>query len=171
MYPYNRNTQLQSATLEIKENTKTKEAPKKTSNIPIAEDRRFLEILTLAEMETAHMAQRYNTLMEDKTLAPSKDVLRAMYLDELKHLKLLQESRYLITGAPQVSTVTGKVPEARGTELLEDTLLLEMDNGDFFRTLYLSLPTPELRDIFFEIASAKQSHCTGLCYLFSKYFS
>lgn len=168
MYPYNRTTQLGTAASETKE-TLQKKHPSTNAANP-ADDRRILEILDLAEMDTRAMAQRYTRMMEDETLSPSMEALRMMQLNELKHQKLLQEARYLIGGKTMSSIPSTKMSDVKGKELIEETLLLELGNGDFFRSLYLAMPTTELRDIFYEIAANKQSHSTGLSYLFSKYF-
>lgn len=169
MYPYNKNTQLYHTALEIKENTKEK--PQQKQMDQLAQDRRLLEILSLSQQEAADLAKRYETLMSDATLGPSANVIKAMYLDELKHINQLKEAYFLITGETETSTPVGTPPELSGQELLEDTLLLEIDNGDFYRTLYLTMPTQELRDIFYEISSDKMSHSNALTYLFSKYYS
>lgn len=169
MYPYNKNTQLYNTTLEIKE--KAKEENQDAQMATLAEDRRLLEILSLSQQESADLAERYATLMADPEMAPSVNVLKAMYLDELKHINQLKEAYFLITDKADSSTPKGNAPETSGQELLEDTLLLEIDNGDFYRTLYLTMPTQELRDIFYEISSDKMSHSNALGYLFAKYFA
>lgn len=169
MYPYNKNTQLYNTALEIKE--KAKEVPQAEQMTNLAEDRRLQEILNMSQQETADLAERFASLMTDPKMAPSTNVLKAMYLDELKHINQLKDAYYLITGEKEDSMLKGKAPDTSGGELLEDTLLLEIDNGDFYRTLYLTMPTQELRDIFYEIASDKMSHSNALCYLFSKYYA
>lgn len=169
MYPYNRNTQHYTTALEIKE--KTKEMPVADQMMNLAEDRRLQEIMYMALQETADLAERYATLMTDPTMAASTNVLKAMYLDELKHMNQLKEANYLITGKKDDTMPKGNPPELSGQALLEDTLLLEIDNGDFYRTMYLTMPTQDLRDIFYEISSDKMSHSNALTYLFSKYFA
>ena len=137
----------------------------------LAEDEKLIELLTLSQQESADMAERYASLMADPDMAPSATILRAMYLDELKHLNQLKEAYYLITGIRDEVEIVGNPPDASGQPLLEDTLLLEIDNGDFYRTLYLTMPTQDLRDIFFEMTSDKMRHGIALNYLFTKYFA
>lgn len=169
MYPYNRNTQHYTTALEIKEKAKTMSESDQMRNL--AEDRRLQEIMYMAQQETADLAERYATLMTDPIMANSTNILKAMYLDELKHMNQLKEANYLITGKKEDTMPKGNPPELTGQELLEDTLLLEIDNGDFYRTMYLTMPTQDLRDIFYEISSDKMSHSNALTYLFSKYYA
>ncbi|WP_304507074.1 hypothetical protein [Anaerotignum sp.] len=169
MYPYNRNTQRYNAVLEAKE--KAKEVAREDQKDTLAEDRHLMEVLFMAQQESGDMAERYAYLMADPDLASSANVLKAMYLDELKHINQLKDAYYLISDKRDDTKITGKAPDASGQELLEDTLLLEMDNGDFYRTLYLTMPTQELRDIFYEISSDKMSHGNALTYLFAKYYA
>lgn len=169
MYPYNRKPQPNITTLEIKE--KASQPQKVPQMVNLAEDRHLLELLYMAQQESADMAERYAFLMTDPNMSASSNILKAMYLDELKHINQLKETSYLITGKREDAMPTGRAPETSGQELLEDTLLLEMDNGDFYRTLYLTMPTQELRDILFEISSDKMSHSNALVYLFSKYYA
>ena len=137
----------------------------------LAEDEKLIEMLSLSQQESADMAERYATLMADPDMAPSATILRAMYLDELKHINQLKDAYYLITGNQDEIEYTGATPETSGQTLLEDTLLLEIDNGDFYRTLYLTMPTQDLRDIFYEMTTDKMRHGIALNYLFAKYFA
>ncbi|MDD4844731.1 MAG: hypothetical protein PHU31_10465 [Anaerotignum sp.] len=168
MYPYNKNTQRYNTALEAKE--KANGTPRENQMSVLAEDEKLLEILSMSQQDSGDMAERYANLMADPDLAPSANILRAMYLDELKHINQLKDAYYMITGKQETTEIMGNAPDASGQELLEDTLLLEMDNGDFYRTLYLTMPTQELRDIFYEISSDKMSHSNALTYLFSKYY-
>ena len=175
MYPYNRNTQKYNTSLEIKEKGTSmngvNKVPTENQKSALAEDRHLMEILYMAQQDSADMAQRYAILMTDEKLAASSNVLRTMYLDELKHINQLKEAYYLITAARDTTELTGCTPDTTGQELLEDTLLLEIDNGDFYRNLYLSMPSQDLRDIFFEISADKMSHGNALSYLFAKYYA
>ncbi|AMJ42264.1 hypothetical protein [Anaerotignum propionicum] len=137
----------------------------------LAEDHHLMEILYMAQQDSADMAERYANLMTDPNMASSANVLKTMYLDELKHINQLKEAYYLITGTRDTNEITGTTPDTLGQELLEDTLLLEIDNGDFYRSLFLSMPSQDLRDIFFEISADKMSHGNALSYLFAKYYA
>ncbi|WP_317854334.1 hypothetical protein [Chakrabartyella piscis] len=153
MYPYNRNTTISTA-----------------SKNQLAEDKRLLELLTISMQEAMDVGKRYEILGNDPILQEESQITKSMVLDQLKHGKLLQEAAFLITEEKPMPLPKGNTPTLSGKELLEDTLLLEIDNHDFYRTLYLSIPMEEVGHIFFEIASDKQSHATALTFLFAKYF-
>lgn len=169
MYPYNRNTWLYQTKVQAKEEA------------PLSADRRLMELLQLALEATDNMFSRYQALMAEPALAESADILKTMLLDEQKHARLLKDVIFSIqggTGAEETEKPAGEPEEpaaadapASGGALLEDALLTEMDDIGFFRDLLLSLPEAGLRDPFYEIVTDKQNHCSGLCFLYTKYFS
>lgn len=168
MYPYNKKTQLYDKALVVKE--RVNEVPQENQMSVLAEDQHLMELISMAQQDSGDMAERYSLLMADPDMAPSANILRAMYLDELKHINQLKDAYFMITGERDDVQIMGNPPDTTGMELLEDTLLLEMDNGNFYRNLYLTMPTQELRDIFYEISTDKMSHSNALAYLFSKYY-
>lgn len=175
MYPYNRNTRLYAAKVQAKEET--------AASAPLSSDRRLLELLQLALEATDAMFCRYQALMEEPALAGSMDILKTMLLDEQKHSRQLKDIIYSIYGPIQTLENTestedakadegaGAQPSPSGGEMLEETMLTEMDDVGFFRDLLLSLPESDLRDPFYEMVTDKQNHCNGLCFLYTKYFS
>ncbi len=162
MYPYCSNTSIKNTTINTRE----------TNNvIDLKQDQRLLQLLEIAQQETQQSLSAFDALMQNKALQQDVEMLRNAYLDEVKHLKLLQEIWYNITGKSQSqpqpkSTKTNS--EAVRTEI-EKTLLQEMEQTDFFRELLMLIPETELRDILYEIITDKQDHCIRLCFLFSKY--
>ncbi len=162
MYPYRSNTSIKNTTINTRE----------TNNvIDLKQDQRLLQLLEIAQQETQQSLSAFDALMQNKALQQDVEMLRNAYLDEVKHLKLLQEIWYNITGKSQSqpqpkSTKTNS--EAVRTEI-EKTLLQEMEQTDFFRELLMLIPETELRDILYEIITDKQDHCIRLCFLFSKY--
>ena len=162
MYPYNRNTHLYTAKVQAKEEA------------PLSDDRRLLELLQLALAATDAMFCRYQALMAEPKLAESADILKTMLLDEQKHSKQLKDIIYSIYGEIQTLENTETAEDAQATDaagMLEETMLTEMDDIGFFRSLLLSMPENDLRDPFYEMVTDKQNHCNGLCFLYSKYFS
>ena len=162
MYPYRSNTSIKNTTINTRE----------TNNvIDLKQDQRLLQLLEIAQQETQQSLSAFDALMQNKALQQDVEMLRNAYLDEVKHLKLLQEIWYNITGKSQSqpqpkSTKTNS--EAVRTEI-EKTLLQEMEQTYFFRELLMLIPETELRDILYEIITDKQDHCIRLCFLFSKY--
>lgn len=167
MYPYNRNTQRYNTPLEVQEAPQN--APTDKQQNALAKDQHLLELLTLSLQDTADLAERYASLMQNSAYASSSNVFKTLYLDEIKHKNQLRDAIYLITGERHTDPVVGVSPSVSDDILLEDTLLLELDNGDFYRSLSLAMPSQSLQDILFEIFSDKLNHSNALCYLFSKY--
>ena len=162
MYPYRSNTSIKNTTINTRE----------TNNvIDLKQDQRLLQLLEIAQQETQQSLSAFDALMQNKALQQDVEMLRNAYLDEVKHLKLLQEIWYNITGKSQSQPQQKRKKtnsEAVRTEI-EKTLLQEMEQTDFFRELLMLIPETELRDILYEIITDKQDHCIRLCFLFSKY--
>ena len=88
--------------------------------------------------------------------------------------KQLREALFLITGQtpemPSADQTPSTTEQLQPAEYLEETLLQELDEVDFYRNFFLAVPSGQLRDTFFEIITDKQNHVNALTYLFSKYF-
>ena len=166
MYPYNRNTQLYDTQTRAKETAVQSE----TASL-LAQDKRLEELLSLAKEEAKQTAQKFEALLHSVELSEAEAILKTMYLDGIKHLRLLQEVGFQIFGtAPQ----TAEIPQADAAEdtcaLLEELLLGEMDDIAFYRDLLFAMPETDLRDCFFEIITDKQNHTAALSHLYAKYF-
>mgnify|MGYP000893615964 CR=1 FL=1 len=157
MYPYNRNTQLY--------HSRAKETQAEKPSL-LAQDKRLEELLSLARTEA--------TLLDRAELSEAGQILRTMYLDGKKHLRLLQEVGFLIFGTtPQENEAceTEEATEATDTcALLEELLLAEMDDISFYRALLFAMTEADLRNAFFEILTDKQNHAVALSHLYAKYF-
>ena len=89
MYPYRSNTSIKNTTINTRE----------TNNvIDLKQDQRLLQLLEIAQQETQQSLSAFDALMQNKALQQDVEMLRNAYLDEVKHLKLLQEIWYNITG-------------------------------------------------------------------------
>ena len=121
-------------------------------------------------------AEKPSLLAQDKRpeLSEAGQILRTMYLDGKKHLRLLQEVGFLIFGTtPQENEAceTEEATEATDTcALLEELLLAEMDDISFYRALLFAMTEADLRNAFFEILTDKQNHAVALSHLYAKYF-
>ena len=148
MYPYNRNTQLY--------HSRAKETQAEKPSL-LAQDKRLEELL-----------------LDRAELSEAGQILRTMYLDGKKHLRLLQEVGFLIFGTtPQENEAceTEEATEATDTcALLEELLLAEMDDISFYRALLFAMTEADLRNAFFEILTDKQNHAVALSHLYAKYF-
>ena len=83
MYPYNRNTQLY--------HSRAKETQAEKPSL-LAQDKRLEELLSLARTEATETARKFETLLDRAELSEAGQILRTMYLDGKKHLRLLQET-------------------------------------------------------------------------------
>ena len=82
MYPYNRNTQLY--------HSRAKETQAEKPSL-LAQDKRLEELLSLARTEATETTRKFETLLDRAELSEAGQILRTMYLDGKKHLRLLQE--------------------------------------------------------------------------------
>lgn len=168
MYPYNRNTQLYGT------HARAKETPTPADQTALlASDKRLEELLHLARQEAHETARKFETLLGSTELAEAEAILKAMYLDGLKHLRLLQDVGFTIFGT------TGEITEMTPAEttttdtraLLEELLLAEMDDINFYRDLLFAMPEKDLWNALFEIITDKQNHTAALNHLYAKYFT
>lgn len=162
MYPYNRNTQLY--------HSRAKETQAEKPSL-LAQDKRLEELLSLARTEAAETTRKFETLLDRAELSEAEQILRTMYLDGKKHLRLLQEVIFLIFGTTPQENKACKTAEVPDTcALLEELLLAEMDDISFYRALLFAMTEADLRNAFFEILTDKQNHTVALSYLYAKYF-
>ena len=89
MYPYNRNTQLY--------HSRAKETQAEKPSL-LSQDKRLEELLSLARTEATETTRKFETLLDRAELSEAGQILRTMYLDGKKHLRLLQEVGFLIFG-------------------------------------------------------------------------
>ena len=165
MYPYNRNTQLYSI--------RSKETTQEPDQMALlASDRRLEELLVLAQQEALQTAQKYEVLLNNVGLTEAETILKTMYLDGMKHIRLLREVGFTIFGntaeteeSPVEIEITADAPV-----LLEELLLAEMDDVNFYRDMLFAMPQQELWNAFFQIITDKQNHTAALNHLYAKYF-
>ncbi len=160
MYPYHQKTNLYSSTLTAKESALT----------DYSKDKRLISLLRLAQAESTSLEAFYRNLL---SLAEPNDAqnIRSLWLDEKKHLALLENLLYHITGKRSEKTEKTTVQQNESempttlTDGLSYAFQKELADADFFRELYLNLPPDESRDVLFEIMSDKQNHAMLLCML------
>lgn len=171
MYPYRSNTNIYQKNTSIN----TRETNVSVTKNDLKQDKRLLELLEIAQQETMQSLSTFDALIKNTALQQDVETLRNAYLDEVKHLKQLQEISYNISGK-HITQPTQTEPTS-ATEInienvsseIEKALHQEMEQTDFFRELLFAIPETDLRDILFEIITDKQDHCIRLCFLFSKY--
>ena len=136
-------------------------------------DQRLMTLLNVGRGLLANTANYYSAIYNDDSPVKNDPLVRTLYMDELKDLKRLQEAEFLITQNTPTTALEDLIvtrPQTTGLDLLEETLMLEMDNCKFFCDLLLSLPASELRDILYELIVDAQNHASLLNFLMSKYY-
>ena len=92
MYPYRSNTNIYQKNTSIN----TRETTLSVTKQDLKQDKRLLELLEIAQQETMEALSAFDALIKNEALQPDIETLRNAYLDEIKHLKLLQEILYNI---------------------------------------------------------------------------
>lgn len=172
MYPYNTNSNSDT-TIAINNND---------FNInqenSIKTDKRLEKIIRMAQKDVINLQEKYKSLIEIGMFSEDKNLLQAMYLDELKHEKELNEILYYLqdkTNKPSdLDDLNNMSTDLGVKKVIEELILLEMDNVNFYNTLAQSIPQDSenqiIIDILNSITCTKQTHGTGLAYLYAKYF-
>ena len=135
MYPYNRNTQLY--------HSRAKETQAEKPSL-LAQDKRLEELLSLARTEATETTRKFETLLDRAELSEAGQILRTMYLDGKKHLRLLQEVGFLIFGT------TPQENEACETEEATETSYNGQNMGSVLQGLLGYLLPCVLKDITLE---------------------
>lgn len=169
MYPYNFNPKNTQAPKPATLNIHSKEAVD-PCNVPLKSDKKLLDMIQIGISDSAQTAFFYKTMMSVLRIPNDIEIVRNAYLDELKHIKLLQEIYYITSGekAPEYTTM----PVSLSENLLENfqkAIFDSLEAADFYRELYFSFLNLEIRDMLFEILTDEQDHATRFNFLFSKY--
>lgn len=130
-------------------------------------DKRILELLELAMMETAQEAGTYQSLMPLLKTSENRALLQKIYLENIKHMRLLQDVIYQIGGkrSPLLNIPKVDLNESLDSEL-KKSFLMALENSAFFRNIYFSLPEGELRDTLMELFTDKQHQALILQFLY-----
>jgi len=147
MYPYNKSSRQYQAA----------EAPKP--------DAILLDLLKEAMADEATDMKYYDKLSWLVADPGDREVVRHVQADEKKHLKALTDIYQMLTG--EVPVVTARESEI-GHDLraeLEKRVLAELEGMEFYRKLYLSHKSTEMRDAFFEMLTDEMEHAIKMQYL------
>lgn len=160
MYPYNRTPQMQPNQMQ-RNQLQTQEIRKKASG-----DKKILELLELAMIQTAQVAGTYQSLIPMLQNTEDRTLLQKSYLESIKHLRLLQDVIYQLGGK---NTPLPKIPKIDLKEPLEKELRKSfqtaLEDSTFFRNLFFNLPQGELRDTLMELFTDKQKQAMELQFL------
>lgn len=182
MYPYNTGNKIDNL---WSNSTKDKEnnTGDNSDDCLLKTDKRLLKIINLAKKETKELQIIYSQLMDSELLLEDRALIQTMYLDEIKHLKELNDIIYNLKNNScdnneNLDTDNDNDLDLNNEtkKLIEKLILLEMDNVNFYKNLAQSIPVTDddfvqnIINILNSISSTKQTHATGLSYLYSKYF-
>lgn len=172
MYPYNIKNDSNKKIVETTNNNDDK------TYKTIKTDKRLKKIVEMAKNEVIDLQEKYKKLMEVEMFAEDKTLIQTMYLDEIKHEKQLNEVLYHLenrkSDIEDDESYDDLATDLGVKRIIEELILLEMDNVNFYSNLAQSVPKGEdtevIVDILSGISSNKQTHGTGLSYLYAKYF-
>ena len=89
----------------------------------------------------------------------------------IRQLRLLREVGFTIFGnTSEIEPAVEPEITADAPALMEELLLAEMDDINFYRNLLFAMPEEDLWNAFFEIITDKQNHTAALNHLYAKYF-
>ena len=147
MYPYNRpNRQYQAM-----------ETPQP--------DGIFLDLLREAMTDEATDMRYYEKLSWLVSKDEDREVVRHVQADEKKHLQMLIDIyRNLTEEVPTVIANEFEIGHDLRAEF-EKRVLEELEGMEFYRKLYLSHKSAELRDAFFEMLTDELEHAVKMQYL------
>jgi len=149
MYPYNsRNSKL---------NISSREDASKNIIIPSGyKDERLINMVKTAifnEVVSGEKYMAYSNMIENER---SKQILRTIYLDELKHQKMFEDMYYMLTGeTPEIEDI-GEIEV--GEDFLMNKFCEEEANLKFYAQIHNSATDPEIRDMMLEILFDETSH-------------
>lgn len=183
MYPYNMKARSNPNSEEIKKEsteiksesveTESQEVTTQESVRPIT-NKYVLEMIEEAIEDEREDAEEYKKFAEKFQDKEDKDIIRNIYMDELKHEKMMKDIYYQLTGEKyQDNDSSTQSAEAAAYENMSGELskriMAELDGAEFYRKLYYTFLTLEIRDILFEIMTDELIHAQKLNYLYSKY--
>lgn len=164
MYPYNIDHSKYS-TSSVSASSQNIQ-PSKTILPP---DKKILAMLEEAfkdEMKDAHIYKELISRQKTKTEA---EIVRSIYLDELKHQKLFQEIYERLTGKPMPEIeISLPALSTNLTTAYEKSLFGELDAVEFYRQILFAILDLEIRDMLYEIITDEQKHATEFSYLYAK---
>ncbi|MEA4815249.1 MAG: ferritin-like domain-containing protein [Lachnospiraceae bacterium] len=153
MYPYNvKNTRLNISSKE--------DASKKIMTTSGFRDERLIDMVKTAITNEIVSAKRYMKYADSIDDERSKQILRTIYLDEVKHEKMFRDIYYMLTGeVPEIEYV-GEIEV--GDNFLLNKFCEEEANLKFYSQIHNASSDPEIRDMMLEILFDETSQPTKL---------
>lgn len=114
---------------------------------------------------TKYYEKLYNMAQDEK----EKDIIRQIYLNELKYKQIFMEIYKMITGSDANIQETKVDIDGSFVEELYDSIEEQLDDLEFYRmimTVFADLP---IRDMIYEVIVGKQRHAQQLSNMYNKY--
>lgn len=167
MYPYNIDrsnyTDYQNNLTARSQNISSQ----KNSTVPA--DKKLLSMIEEAVCDERRDSYYYKELMNIVRNPKDREVIRSIYMDEIKHEKLLIEIYKMLTGRNIPDMDCEMIPPTLNiVNNYEKSIFGELEGMEFYRQLYFLFQNQEIRDMLFEIITDEQKHATKFNYLFSK---
>ncbi len=165
MYPY-----MSNASNSSKDSEKPiKAAEKDNSSVP-ENDARITELILKAIASETESADGYKNLMATVVDSRDRETIRSMYLDELRHKKLLSamlENPSIIPADLQYRNIDAKGIQ----EVLSEAIINEIEAARFYRDLAIVMEPqyPSQARTILSIMNDEQNHAVLDSYLFTKY--
>lgn len=149
---------------EIKQNIKT-------TDFDNEEDFRqyVIDALKEAIKEQDENAKYYEKLYNMAQDEKEKDIIRQIYLNELKYKKIFMEIYKMITGE-DANIQESKVDiDGSFIEELYDSIEEQLEDLEFYRMLMSVFADLPIRDMIYEVIVGKQKHAQQLSNIYNKY--
>ena len=132
----------------------------------------ILQLIIMAMTDEQRDGDFYNELSKLNENVIDNRLLNDMFLNERRHEKMLEDIYVGLTGKTPVVPPATPIPISENmVENFELAFQNELEGIQLYRTLYLALQTPTLKNIVYEILSDQQQHAMIFSYLANKYRS
>ena len=130
-----------------------------------AADKKVLEMVVMAIEESRQNTKYYFSLMGKVTSMEDKEIIRQIYLDEIKHDKMFSDIYIKLSGKEFVSSIAERRCSPYLVKEFEKNIFAKLDSVEFYRQIYFMFLNLEIRDMLFEMITDEQSNATKFSYL------
>lgn len=126
----------------------------------------FLSNLRTAINDEAFAVRFYQQLMDMAPDSKQRDFIKHAHEEEITHFKMFTDLYQRLTG----DEATVKVTESTVTDYkagILDAFERELEAADLYQEMYLSVQSPEIRDIFFKAMTDEMEHATRFSFLYN----
>ena len=128
-------------------------------------DKKVLEMIWMAAEEARRNTSYYVSLMEKVNAAEEKEIVRQIYLDEVKHDKMLCDIYKKSTGKELEFNVSAPRCSPYPAKEFQKNIFAKLEQVEFYRRIYFMMLNFEIRDMLFEIITDEQNNAVKFSYL------